>query len=67
MWNTLQLENFQVHVIPLNDLKVHRESENCFCLPAISADGIVVHNSLDGREFFEVDKSVNKEIVSNRN
>lgn len=44
------------HVLPNNDLKEHRESYACHCLPEIKCeDGnmIIVHNSFDGREGVE--------------
>jgi hypothetical protein len=42
------------HVIPLNDLKPHTESVNCKCVPSVQEGGkLIVHNSYDGREFFE--------------
>ena len=44
----------RVHVIPLDDLKLHVESgEWCHCEPRITEDGVVIHNAYDGREFFE--------------
>lgn len=40
-------------VYPINDLRPHIASGiGCWCLPQI-IDGIVVHNSMDGREKFE--------------
>ena len=39
------------HVYPANDLREHLLI-NCWCGPA-DDDGIVVHNSLDGRELYE--------------
>lgn len=43
------------HVIPINDLKEHIDSEDCWCGPWPSDDepNVIVHNSLDGREKFE--------------
>ena len=41
------------HVIPLNDLKEHECSADCWCEPTLDdeAEGLVyVHHSLDGRE-----------------
>ena len=43
-----------VHVVPLDDLIDHEPSEECVCGPAVEPtdDGFVlVHYSLDGREF----------------
>ncbi len=46
-----------VHVLPLEDLKPHIEAgEYCHCKPRVVqySDGVmVVHNSYDGREFYE--------------
>ena len=39
------------HVYPLSDLREH-SLRNCWCRP-IDDDGIMVHNSLDGRELYE--------------
>ncbi len=43
------------HVYPLNDLREHKVDDHtsCWCHPAIDEDGIVVHNSMDGREAYE--------------
>ena len=49
------------HVLPLNDIKEHRESYVCHCLPEVKYEGenmIVVHNSFDGRENFEPDNKL---------
>lgn len=46
-----------IHVLPVNDLLEHVESETCAFHPRIRyVDGggkVVVHNSYDGREFWE--------------
>lgn len=46
-----------VHVLPVDDLKEHTETDDCECHPRIEyvGDGgkLVVHNSYDGREFLE--------------
>ena len=44
------------HVLPLNDLKPHVESERCRCQPTVevvNGGRLIVHHSYDGREFFE--------------
>jgi hypothetical protein len=44
------------HISPVNDLKEHRESYICHCLPEVKHENgnmIVVHNSFDGREGIE--------------
>lgn len=41
------------HVVPLNDLREHEYSADCWCEPLLDdeAGGLVyVHHSLDGRE-----------------
>ena len=43
----------QLHVVPINDLRDHVTSVDCWCSPIINDDGIVIHNSLDGREKYE--------------
>jgi hypothetical protein len=45
-----------IHVLPVDDLKEHIETDDCECHPKIKyVEGgkIVVHNSYDGREFME--------------
>jgi hypothetical protein len=39
------------HVYPVDDLREHVVTD-CWCGP-VDDDGIVVHNSLDGREMYE--------------
>ena len=48
-----------LHIFPLNDLGEHdTESETCICEPKIeflsNGDGLVIHNSFDGREALEM-------------
>lgn len=38
-----------IHVVPVKDLKEHITAAHCWCQPEIK-DGVIVHNSLDGRE-----------------
>lgn len=42
------------HVYPLNDLRDHSTETGrpCWCRPR-EEDGVIVHNSMDGREKFE--------------
>ena len=46
-----------IYVLPVNDLKEHSETDDCECHPRIEYVGeggkVVVHNSYDGREFYE--------------
>ena len=43
-----------VHIIPLDDLRVHEEIRTCWCVPTFlnepDSELVVVHHSLDGRE-----------------
>jgi hypothetical protein len=39
------------HVYPVDDLREHAVTD-CWCGP-VDDDGIVIHNSLDGREMYE--------------
>jgi len=43
-----------LHVVPVNDLREHSTDSDvtCWCNPA-TEDGVIVHNSMDGREKFE--------------
>lgn len=46
-----------LHVMPINDLKQHKESSTCECNPKLeelaNGDIMFTHNSYDGREFIE--------------
>jgi hypothetical protein len=45
-----------IHIIPINDLKEHKETTVCKCQPkAIKENNelIIIHNSFDGREGIE--------------
>ena len=50
-----------VHVIPLNDLREHTASVNCWCQPTEDGEwpDIWVHHSMDQREDYEVGKEKN--------
>lgn len=41
-----------LHVMPNCDTREHNESEDCWCEP-VDDEGVIVHNSADGRELFE--------------
>lgn len=47
-----------VHVLPLNDLRDHDETADCWCKPRRDEDEprVVIHNSLDQRELHETGK-----------
>ena len=40
-----------IHVLPIEDMREHEVSE-CWCNPR-DDDGVIVHNSQDGRELYE--------------
>jgi len=45
-----------VHVLPIDDLREHVESVECWCEPRIEGEGpsfVIVHHSADKREFRE--------------
>lgn len=46
------------HVVPMNDLRDHEPSANCWCRPTLRDDeetdgDVYIHHSLDGRELYE--------------
>jgi hypothetical protein len=41
------------HVVPIDDLRQHDVRYDCWCKPTDDGE-VFIHNSLDGREFFEV-------------
>lgn len=55
MWRNAEQPSKKVHVVPLEDSGSHVQSMSCRCRPYISAidEDVIVHNSFDGREFFE--------------
>lgn len=55
------------HVIPVNDIWSHLESDDCECEPRIEEDGhVIVHNSYDGRELIEeVDRILDRTNLNN--
>ncbi len=41
------------YVVPIGDLKWHQaDSKKCWCKPTAD-DGLIIHNSMDGRELYE--------------
>ena len=54
----------KIHILPLNDLKDHKESEFCDCDPEVevqhNGDVLYIHNSFDGREAVEMANDVLK-------
>lgn len=41
------------HIVPVKDLIPHSLTFGCPCEPVTTPDGLIVHNSFDGREHFE--------------
>lgn len=56
-WETIRVSDSLVSVVPLRDSKPHLEGARyCKCRPSIQEDGgLVIHNSFDGREFYETE------------
>jgi hypothetical protein len=58
-----------IHVLPINDVKPHVEAGfYCHCKPRIDGE-LVIHNSYDGREFYEEDElceSNGSEVLDSR-
>lgn len=56
-WARVELPADIFHVLPVNDLKDHEDGFSCWCRPRIerqvNGNTLVIHNSADGREFFE--------------
>jgi hypothetical protein len=53
MWINVEVGN-DVHTVPVDDIREHEPSEDCWCEPEYYVDiGLIVHNSADGREKFE--------------
>ena len=46
------------NILPIDDLIEHIESPWCWCKPKVTVDNIVIHNSADGREYFEEDNEL---------
>lgn len=56
-WVRAELPNGIYHVLPYRDLKEHEDGERCWCKPKVerynNGNTLIVHNSADGREFYE--------------
>lgn len=51
---TSEAGNRVSHVIPIDDLREHSETADCWCDPFLDyEDMIVIHSSADGREAYE--------------
>ncbi len=44
------------HVVPIDDLREHSTDSDvvCWCKPVEDEYGVIVHNSMDGREKYEI-------------
>lgn len=53
--NDKEVSDNTVHVLPVDDLKPHKASKDCWCGPWEEPinPGVFVHNSLDRRELYE--------------
>ncbi len=50
------MARYDVHVLPVNDLREHEQTRTCWCKPRVTREDknyIIVHASLDGRELVE--------------
>lgn len=49
------------HILPVNDSDQHEELTTCKCFPAVefveNGNMLVIHNSFDGREKFEINNN----------
>jgi len=56
MWAKLETPKDTYHVIPVDDLKDH-EQTNCWCKPVEerfeNGNAMISHNAADAREFYE--------------
>ncbi len=48
------------HILPIDDLRTHDETRECWCQPRVelaeiaeTVNAVVIHNSADGRELVE--------------
>lgn len=51
MWNA-EVYSKRTHVYPVEDLREHDLSGQCWCNPALDGN-LVIHNSMDRREEYE--------------
>lgn len=52
---TTQHDNYECHVLPVDDIKPHEATEKCWCCPVRDSEPpyALIHNSADRREEFE--------------
>lgn len=59
IFQTIQEEDKEIplgwmlHVMPINDIRVHINSLTCPCGPGFDDKGMLRHNTFDGREYYE--------------
>ena len=41
-----------IHIVPVNDLREHATSPQCWCKPTLD-DGVFIHHAMDRRELYE--------------
>jgi hypothetical protein len=53
-----KVDNQDIHVAPVADLRKHLTSRDCWCKPVIDEEyfAIVIHKSMDEREAYETGK-----------
>jgi hypothetical protein len=53
-WVNVQLSTGEIHVLPVDDLRDHEQTD-CWCNPARDGDcdEVVIHNAADQRERYE--------------
>jgi len=57
-WAVIEVDE-GVHVFPIGDKRRHIMSLECWCRPRLDKeDPVIVHNSMDGREFHERGKEL---------
>jgi len=49
-----------IHVTPINDLREHEDSVDCWCRPRCDEDepSVVIHNAMDKREAYEAGRKM---------
>ena len=48
----------RLHIVPINDLRPHKTSMDCWCKPKRDEEesNVIIHNSMDKREEYERDE-----------
>jgi len=62
-WTNKRKTRAHFHLLPIDDLREHQESEQCWCQPQVQVfrktglvrqARLITHNALDGRELVEL-------------